>query len=106
MSEERKKEEEDKVGDVAVRREADLAIARAEEVLDAFDVLYEDPEKRRKRTVPSGILLGSALGNLSIGSNASTPEERLDQTQKGFTTAIEILFGAMLGYNARMKKGK
>lgn len=103
MSEEKDKKEPE---DIVVRREAEKALAHANELLDGFDALYNDPEKRRKTTVPSGIIVGSAFGNLAMGSNTTDPAERLDQTQKGFTTLIEVLFGAMLGYNARMQKGK
>lgn len=107
MTEEEKKEgKEDVKEDVAIRNAAESALVHANELLDGFDSLYNNPEARRKTTVPSGIILGSALGNLTIATNATNSDERLDHTQKGFTTIVEILLGTMLGYNARMKKGK
>lgn len=100
------KVEESKGTGEEVIKAGNAAIAQANALLSNFDQIYADPDKRRKITVSSGIVVGGALADLKLAADANDDGEAMDRMARGTTTLMEIFFGITTGFASRKASSK
>lgn len=75
---------------LAVFQQSEEAIVEAGKLLEGFESIYEDEEKRTRATGSAGIVAASGINFLLDSAEAKDEDEKSVLKEKGATTLMEL----------------
>ena len=85
--------EEPNKSSLAIFRQSDEAIVMAGQMLEGFESLYEDDERRAQATGSSGVVVGGILNYALDAAEEKNPDVKSELKQRALTTGLEFLTG-------------
>ena len=78
---------------LAIFKQSEEAIAMAGQMLEGFESLYEDDERRAQATGSSGVVVGGILNYALDAAEEKDPDVKSELKQRALTTGLEFLTG-------------
>jgi len=91
---EKKKEEENKKEEeLDIIEQGEQAVQAAENLLEGFDGIFTDNDKRQKATYGSGAVVGAGVNYFLDAAVEKDEKKKTEQLHKGGITLLEIFSG-------------
>jgi hypothetical protein len=79
-----------KMDEMSVMEQSEAAVVAAGELLEGFESIVEDDEKRVKATTTSGVVVGAGINYMLDAAMEPDGEKRSELYKKGGVTAMEV----------------